>query len=183
MCSSGSTSTSCSAGSLSARIPVDRADRSGRRDRLRRARVERRPARSAGPTSRTAAPTGSCAATTRPCSATRSARTPGSTSCIRPSCASGRRSAARTAGFAIDRGAATTRRATPSSACAPASCTRSRIQDDAVLMGGAHPDPDYAARREGVVHRRGQLRRGRRHLLLRLDGNRAAGATPATTSR
>ena len=47
---------------------------------------------------------------------------------------------------------------------------------DRVFLGGRHVEPDYAARRARRVLRRGQLRPRRRHLLLRLDGLRAAGA-------
>ena len=36
---------------------------------------------------------------------------------------------------------------------------------------------------QGRVHRRGQLLRAVRHVLLRLDGHRPEGRTPATTSR
>ena len=46
---------------------------------------------------------------------------------------------------------------------------------DRVFLGGAHVDPHYRARREERFHRRGQLRHGRRHLLLRLDEHRAEG--------
>ena len=45
------------------------------------------------------------------------------------------------------------RRSGRSSACAPATCTRSRSLDR-VLLEIEHPDPDYAARREGALHRR-----------------------------
>ena len=56
-----------------------------------------------------------------------------------------------------------------------------------------HPGPRVPRRRarrpalrgaaRGRVHRRGQLRPGRRHLLLRLDGHRPEGARRASTSR
>ena len=44
-----------------------------------------------------------------------------------------------------------------------------------------YTDPDYEARRARRLHRRGQLLEGRQHLLLRLDGHRAASARAGTT--
>ena len=55
------------------------------------------------------------------------------------------------------------------------------IQDRVLAAAGTRPG--YAARRERRVHRRGQLRAGRRDLLLRVDGDRAAARRRLTTSR
>ena len=46
---------------------------------------------------------------------------------------------------------------------------------DRVFSQGPYPDTAYSMRRQDAFHRRGQLRRGRRHLLLRLDADRAEG--------
>ncbi len=66
------------------------------------------------------------------------------------------------------------RRASRSSARAPATCTPSRSRTGP-SSAARIADPDYAARRADAVRRRGELRAGRRHLLLRLDGDRPAG--------
>ena len=135
-----------------------------RRDRLRRAAHDAPTCRSGGPTSRTAATTGCAGATTRRCSATPSARTRGSSSSCRPRCACGARELGEDGSADRDRRAAgARRRATRSSACARASCTRWAILDR--VLGPAHR----------AVRRRRQLRAGGRDVLLRLDGHRPDG--------
>ena len=100
----------------------------------------RRPAGRAGPTSRTAAPTGSRAATTRRCSATPSAPHSWKRFLFPPDAArSGRRKRDGDGALRRDRGAERAARATPSSACARATCTRSRIQDDASSRRSPRP--------------------------------------------
>ena len=61
-----------------------------------------------------------------------------------------------------------------SSACARASCTRSRSRTGS-SSAAATVDRDYAARREDAFIVAVNCGRGRRHLLLRLDGHRAEG--------
>ena len=132
-----------------ARLHARRAHRARRRDRATtrssRARPARRLDRRAGRRHATA-----CGgATTTPCSATRSGPHSWKRSCTRPrSCCwrarRGRRRASRRGA-----GRARRRRGWPSSACAPATSPRSRIQDR-VFLGGPYVDPDYAARREGA---------------------------------
>ena len=103
----------------------------------------------------------------------RSGRTPGSSSCSHRGCGSGARSATATAASRSSRN----RRRRPglrSSACAPASCTRSRSRTTC-SCGGRVQDRDYSRAARGRLLRRRQLLRARRHLLLRLDGNRAQG--------
>ena len=92
----------------------------------------------------------------------------------------GRRATATTS--QVDAGADGRRRASPSSACAPASCTPSPSRTGCFL-GGALCRSALPRAARGRLHRRGQLRQGRRHLLLRLDGHRAEGRRPASTSR
>ena len=107
-----------------ARLSRRRSDRARSGDRLRRYRIGRRSAgrldRRAG---RRALP--ACrGATTMRCSATPSARIRGSSSCIRRVLRLWQASATK-AGRSIVRGPPNPRSASPSSACAPASCTRS----------------------------------------------------------
>ena len=74
------------------------------------------------------------------------------------------------------------RRATRSSACARATCTRSRVQDRVFIERRLRRSRLPGAAR-GRVHRRRQLRPGGRHVLLRLDGDRPARDRRASTSR
>ena len=135
------------------------------RHRRSAGRLDRRAGRRALPRSR--------GATTRRCSATPSGRIPGSVSCIPPRAAAvARARAARTA----------------ASTCGPSRAPEPplRVHRRARLRPAGDRDPGSrvpraAARRSalrgpprGRVHRRGQLRRGGRHLLLRLDGHRPA---------
>ena len=113
------------------------------------------------------------AATTTRCSATRSARTPGSSF----SSARGSRSGAPTRRRRRLSRRDRSREPAPSSrssACASCDLHAIAIQDR-VFLDGPYVDPHYRARREERVHRRGQLRPGGRHLLLRLDADRPAG--------
>ena len=54
---------------------------------------------------------------------------------------------------------------------------------DRVFIGDAYTDADYAARRREAFDHRRQLRRGGRHLLLRLHGDRVRGPKAASTWR
>ena len=54
---------------------------------------------------------------------------------------------------------------------------------DRVLQGDRYQDPIYSARRDGNLHRGGQLHASGAHLLLHLDENRAAGASEVSTWR
>ena len=65
-------------------------------------------------------------------------------------------------------------RATRSSASAPATWRAIGVQDK-VFIGDSYTDADYEAPPPRRLHRRDQLLEGREHLLLRLDGDRAAG--------
>ena len=109
---------------------------------------------------------------TTPSSATPSGRTPGSATCTRrPSCAGA--PAATNGGFVAEPETA------PAAALAfvgVRACDLAAIAvQDRVFLGGPFVDPAYRARREARVRRRRELRRARRHLLLRVDGHRAAG--------
>ena len=135
----------------------------------------------AGPTSRTADATGWSRATTTPCSATPSARTPGRSSSIPPSqrlwrARARRRRPSRSTPEPDPRGALRLHRR------ARLRAARDRDPGPGVPRRPLRrPALPRAARRR--LHRRGQLRRGGRHLLLRLDGHRAQRRSAASTSR
>ena len=107
--------------------------------------VGRRASGRATPTCRSPAATGSSGATTRPASASPSERSRGSASCCRPSCSSGAPSASRTASSPSRR---TPPAPPPLAFIGVRSCELHAIQiQDRVLVGGAHADDDYEARR------------------------------------
>ena len=146
--------------------------------RARRARSSttsssRRPtSRSAGRTSRSRAATGSSAATTRRASATRSARTRGSSSCCPPRV---RLWQARRGpdGFEVEEEPLED---PPLALIGVRACELHAIViQDRVLPRRPLRRPRLRGAARGRVHRRRQLLRARRHLLLHLDGHRAEG--------
>ena len=118
----------------------------------------RAPGRLGGRAGGRALPAASGATTTRS-SATWSAPTPGSSSSSRPSVAWLCARRGETAAFR--RPGPRTAAASPSSACAPASWTRSRSRTGC-FVGGAPPRSRLRRPARGRLHRRGQLLRGRR---------------------
>ena len=102
--------------------------------------------------------------------------------CSRRACGSGGRAATPTASFESTR---TTPRAAAlrlhrRALLRPARDRRSRTASSSAAR---YVGPDYARPPRGRLHRRRQLRPGRRHLLLRLDGHRARARRRASTSR
>ena len=129
------------------RLHRRRSDRTRRRDRLRGARLPPPSCRSAGRTSRTAVATGSSAATTKRASATRSGRPPGSASCSRRACGSGRRRR-RGDGLEVEEEPVEPR---PLAFIGVRACELAAIAiQDRVFLGGRYADRDYAARRENA---------------------------------
>ena len=80
------------------------------------------------------------------------------------------------------RSASRARRATPSSACARATCTRSRVQDR-VFLDGRVRRPRLRGAPRGRVHRRGELRRRRAAPASARRWAPARGRAAASTSR
>ena len=127
--------------------------------------------RSGGPTGRRRARTGSSAGTTRPASGSRSGPTRGSASSSRPG--SGSAGAPRRRRRPRSPRSRRTTDGSRSSASARATCTRSRSRIASSSTGASSTATTPRGARR--VRRRRQLLRARRHVLLRLDGDRATG--------
>ena len=133
-----------------------------------------------GPTSRMPAGIGSNGAPTTRCLATPSARNRGGASCIRRSNECGRRSAP-TDGFTV---VAAEDTAPKFAFLGVRACEIHAIAiQDKVFVEGPYVDTGLSAAPPGQFHRRGELRRGRRHLLLRVDEHRPEGRTRVSISR